>query len=254
MPDNQISELNAQKYLWDTDAALRLLKTWLLSATPSAILFAILFIKNIFDFIQLESFLWFTLHVILMPAFLIRAWLDQSHPDRLLPSKGVYILQGWFVGFETAVFMVLISIRLWLQTSENNSVQSLLFYSSFMLLPWNIMLLAAVRMLFFQKSAPLRRFRSETVVDIVKNKALDSVNPQQAEAYKLLAESKFDEVIQILLDSDSGQSQKHELIVIQREINHARSARSLDIEDPATLTRTLNRNTLTLAERIEKSL
>ena len=253
----QIFDRPVHAYLLISDATSQLLKRWLLTSTPAAILFAVMFIGHVFEYIMPTAMIWFCACVMPMPILLFIAWVQNQQPDKLVPRAVFNILLWMSSVYLVVVFLVLFSVEYWLQGENNHSVESLLAQSCWMLLPWNALLLMIAWMLMFQKKPIIRLLRGETVTDyVIKQEGIarKRQRPIQEQAYHLLVQSDFSQVFKILEERLANTPEFNELIVLKSDYVRAQKALDFHTEDPAAMNRNINRITLTLAEWIERCL
>jgi hypothetical protein len=239
------------------DAAAALLRRWLYGATPSALLFVLMFFGHVFDEIELLAFGWLLLTLFSFPTLLFVAISRQAVADRLVAPAAVRSLLTAVTYYLGVVLLALVSMQYWLQGENAPGVDGYLWRTAAFFWPWNALLMWVAAMLFLQRHAAFRRSQSETLAHFIEQKAGlagSQDQPGRQRAFQLLAKSDLPAVFKLLEAVLDGTEKRHDLLVVQSAYQRVTEAQRFQTEDPASVHRQINRMVLTLAEMIERHL
>lgn len=253
----QVSNHSSGSHVLSDDAARILLKRWIISCIPTGGLYSLMFIGHVFDEIYVIALFWFFMCVIPGLLMLLVVAIRHLDSDKLIHRSIINVLSLTCSIYLIAVFLVLFSVKFWMQGENNHSVESLLLQSFWLLIPWNAILCGAFWALFYRSQTFIKQLRRERLEEYVSHLVVDaqaSKNEKQVNAYNFLVTNNFDELFKMLTIEFHGKPVLAELLVLQSDYNRAEKALAFQTEDPAGVNRAINRIVLALIEITQKHL
>jgi Effector-associated domain 11 len=236
------------------DTRKKLLWAWLIFTAVFIGLVLFMTLTNRFEDIEGAAWLWALSSVLPMLAMLYGGVVMNPQPSKVIKKAYFQVIFYGAIAYLLLVLMTLFGLPMWLNNHPEGSVLDYFKQSYLWLIPFQIVLLVATWILYFQKTK-LDRPNKKILLEYAQKKA-DYANRfgslAQKRGFGSLLENDYPSVFESLEKNLTDKDDRNTALILSGQYTDLTEQRNLDTIEPAEAQRELNRITLVLVELIEK--
>lgn len=235
------------------DTRKKLLWLWLIFTAIILVFFLFMTVVNTFEGVEIAAWLWAFISLFPMLAFLFIGVAQNPNPSKVIKKTTFFVIFWGALVYLLFLLSVFLGLQAWLDAHTEGSISDYFNKSYWVLLPFQILLLWGVWILYFEKTKLIQP-NEKILLGYAQKKAEYAKrfgSLTQQDAFDLLLKNKMPALFELLRLQLKSKAEQNDVILLENTYNRIKQTHDLDTEDPAVLQRELNRISKGLIDIIE---
>lgn len=236
------------------DTRQKLLKVWLTFTATFIALFLIMTLAGKFEGIIGLAWLWAFVIILPILALLYIGVAMNPQPSKVIKKASFQVLFYGAMAYLFLVLATLLGMQAWLSANSEESVLDYLQMSYLWILPFQVVLLVAIWILYFTKTKLLQP-NEKILLEYAEKKADYAQRfgslPQKT-AFDALLKNDYPSVFELLKKNLTDNQDRNFSLILQGQYTNLTEKQGFNIIEPADAQREFNRITMALVDIIEK--